>query len=262
MTDLDEARTRLLGASGVLFDLDGVLTPTAELHMHAWAEMFTALFETYGVTAAYTDDDYYRFLDGRKRYDGVQAVLESRAIELPFGDPADAPDLETVCGVGNRKNDVFFALLERDGIAPYPGSAALLDVLDGLRMPMAVVSSSKNAAAVLAAAGLATRFPVVVDGVVAEREHLPSKPAPGMFLTAAERLGIAASTAVVVEDAISGVEAGAGGDFGLVIGVDRGVGAAALISAGATVVVTDLSELLPNPAQSHTALPTETELPE
>jgi beta-phosphoglucomutase family hydrolase len=235
----------LTTAAGVLFDLDGVLTPTADLHMHAWREMFTALFAAHGVTEPYTDDDYFRYLDGRKRYDGVAAVLASRGLDLPFGDPGDPPEAETVCGVGNRKNDVFFALLEREGIAAYPGSVAVLDRLGEHGVPMAVVSSSKNARAVLDAAGLTARFPVIVDGLVAEQDALASKPAPDMFLDAAERLGVAPADSVVVEDALSGVEAGAAGRFGLVIGVDRGAGADALTRAGANVVVGDLADLLP-----------------
>jgi beta-phosphoglucomutase family hydrolase len=234
-----------LSAAGVLLDLDGVITPTADLHMHAWREMFTALFAAHGVDAPYTDEDYFRHLDGRKRYDGVASVLASRGIELPWGDPADPPEAETVCGVGNRKNDVFFALLERDGMAAYPGSLAVLDRLAEDGVPMAVVSSSKNARAVLDAAGLTARFPVIVDGVVAEQDRLGSKPAPDMFLDAARRLSVDPARSVVVEDALSGVEAGAAGRFGLVVGVDRGAGAVALRRAGADVVVADLAELLP-----------------
>jgi beta-phosphoglucomutase family hydrolase len=246
----------LLSADGVLLDLDGVITPTADLHMHAWREMFTELFAAHGVASPYTDDDYFEHLDGRKRYDGVASVLRSRGLELPWGDPADPPDAETVCGVGNRKNDVFFALLERDGMAAYPGSLAVLDRLEEGGVPMAVVSSSKNARAVLDAAGLTARFPVIVDGVVAEQDSLRSKPAPDMFLDAAERLGVDPARSVVVEDALSGVEAGAAGRFALVVGVDRGAGAEALRRAGADVVVGDLAELLepshpPRPAPEH-----------
>jgi beta-phosphoglucomutase family hydrolase len=249
----DGTDAAFLTAAGVLFDLDGVLTPTADLHMHAWREMFTALFAAHGVREPYTDDDYFRYLDGRKRYDGVAAVLASRGLELPWGDPGDPPEAETVCGVGNRKNAVFFALLEREGIAAYPGSLAVLDRLEERGVPMAVVSSSKNARAVLDAAGLTARFPVIVDGVVAEQDRLASKPAPDMFLDAADRLGVEPASAVVVEDALSGVEEGAAGRFGLVVGVDRGAGADALSRAGAHVVVTDLAELLdppPSPSPS------------
>lgn len=245
--DRASASDALLTASGVLFDLDGVLTPTADLHMHAWREMFQALFAARGVSDPYTDEDYFQYLDGRKRYDGVAAVLASRGLDLPWGDPRDPPAAETVCGVGNRKNDVFFALLERDGMAAYPGSLAVLDVLDARGVPMAVVSSSKNARAVLDAAGLTARFPVIVDGIVAEQDALASKPAPDMFLDAAERLGVRPAAAVVVEDALSGVQAGAAGRFSLVVGVDRGAGAEALTEAGADVVVADLAELLPTP---------------
>lgn len=232
-----------LTAAAVLFDLDGVLTPTADLHMRAWAEMFGPLLTRHGADG-YTDQDYFRHLDGRTRYEGVASVLASRGIDLPWGAPADPPAADTVCGVGNRKNEVFFALLERQGIAPYPGSLALLDRLQSIGITVAVVSSSKNAVPVLQSAHLADRFPVVVDGVVAEREHLASKPDPALYLTAAERVGAIPARCVVVEDAISGVAAGAAGGFGLVVGVDRGAGVDALRGAGADMVVDDLVELL------------------
>ena len=231
-------------SSAVLFDLDGVLTPTADLHMQAWSRMFTTLFVERGVTEGYTDDDYFRFLDGRTRYEGVRSVLASRDIDVPEGRPTDPADADTVCGIGNRKNDVFADLLAREGIAVYPGSAAVLDRLAVAGTPAAVVSSSKNAGVVLAAAHLDTRFPVVVDGAVAERDHLTGKPAPDMFLAAAALLGVEPATATVVEDAISGVQAAAAGGFGLVVGVDRGVGADRLTAAGAHLVVHDLADLL------------------
>jgi len=151
----------------VLFDLDGVITPTADLHMRAWAEMFTAFLDSHGVSEPYTDDDYFAYVDGKPRYDGVRSFLHSRGIDIPEGEPSDPPDAETVCGLGNRKNDVFNAVLARDGIAPYPGSVRLLDALAERGTAVAVVSSSKNARTVLAAAHLTDRFEVVVDGVVA-----------------------------------------------------------------------------------------------
>ena len=244
-----QQRARFLDAAAVLFDLDGVLTPTAEIHMRAWSELFTAELARHGVQQQYTDEDYFRFVDGRPRYDGVQAVLESRGIDLPYGDPSDEAGAETVCGLGNRKNAVFSETLEREGIAPYPGSLALVDRLGVLGIPAGVVSSSKNARQVLEAAHLLDRFPVIVDGVVAADEGIAGKPAPDLFLTAAERLGVAPSRVIVVEDAVSGVAAGAAGGFALVVGVDRGVGAAALTDAGADVVVSDLAELLPAEAE-------------
>lgn len=234
----------LTSYDAILFDLDGVLTPTADVHMHAWKVMFTELFEAWGIAKPYTDDDYYLFLDGMQRYEGVSRLLASRGIELPWGSPEDSATAETVCGVGNRKNVVFADILERDGVTAYPGSISLLDVLEAAGTPQAVVSSSKNAEAVLRAAGLRERFPVVVDGAVAEVEGLPSKPAPDMFLLGAARLGVDPSRSVVVEDAASGVAAGVAGGFVLVVGVDRGAGPDALLSAGAHLVVTDLSELV------------------
>ncbi len=226
-----------------LFDLDGVITPTAELHMRAWAEMFTAFLESRGITEPYTDEDYFSYVDGKPRYDGVRSFLESRGIDLPEGDPTDEPAAETVCGLGNRKNEVFNAVLARDGIAPYPGTLTLMDHLDGIEMPMAIVSSSKNARTVLTAAGLLDRFPVIMDGVVAAREGIPGKPAPDTFVAAAAALGATPGSAVVIEDAVSGVAAGRAGGFGLTIGVDRGAGADVLREAGADVVVEDLEVL-------------------
>ena len=231
----------------VLFDLDGVLTPTAEVHMRAWAEMFNAFLETWSGpaadTSAYTDDDYFAHVDGKPRYDGVRDLLTARGIHLPHGDPRDGPELDTVCGLGNRKNDAFNAVLERDGVSPFPGSVALLDHLRDLGMPLAVVSSSANAPAVLEAAGLAGRFVTVVDGRVATELGLPGKPAPDTFVHAARACGTTPERSVVVEDAVSGVRAGASGGFALVIGVDRGAGAQTLTDAGAHLVVADLAEL-------------------
>ncbi len=231
--------------TAVLFDLDGVLTPTAEVHMHAWRGMFTRLFDSLGVEPAYSDADYFDHLDGRPRYDGVGAVLASRGIALPFGEPSDGADQLTVCGLGNRKNAVFDALLTNDGVVPYPGSVAFLDRLARAGIASAVVSSSRNARAVLAAAGLAGRFDVVVDGNYSAAEGLAGKPAPDTYLRGAALLRVSPSDTAVVEDAISGVQAGAAGGFVPVVGVDRGTGSAALASAGATIVVTDLAELLP-----------------
>ncbi|GMA41620.1 hypothetical protein GCM10025883_36650 [Mobilicoccus caccae] len=172
-------------------------------------------------------------------------MLASRDIVLPEGDPSDPGEAETVCGLGNRKNDVVNAVLKRDGVTPYPGSVALVEALDRRGVKMAVVSSSKNAPAVLAAAGIADHFPVVVDGAVAAADGLPGKPAPDTFVAAAERVGVEIGRAVVLEDAVSGVAAGRAGGFGLVVGVDRGAGAEALRAAGADLVVSDLDEILP-----------------
>ena len=227
-----------------LFDLDGVLTPTAEVHMRAWQLMFAGYFEVRGITPAYSDADYFAYVDGKPRYDGVRTALASRGVVLPEGEPTDPPVAETVCGLGNRKNILVNRLLDEEGVAPYPGSVALLDHLAGRGIGVAVVSSSRNAPEVLVAAGLANRFTVVVDGSVAETEGLAGKPAPDTFWYAAERLGAAKEDAVVLEDAVSGVRAGRAGGFGLVVGVDRGAGADALREAGADVVVQDLLELV------------------
>lgn len=238
----DDALPDLTAYDAVLFDLDGVLTPTAEVHMHAWQTMFEELFAAWDITPPYTERDYFDHLDGKKRYDGVASLLRSRDVEVPWGHPSDPVTADTVCGIGNRKNAVFERVLRAEGIAPYPGSMRLLDVLAEAGTPVAVVSSSKNAEEVLAAAGIRDRFAVVMDGVIAERDHLASKPAPDVFVEAARMLGVDPARSAAVEDAISGVRSAAAGGFALVVGVDRGVGAQDLVDAGAHVVVTDLEE--------------------
>ena len=237
-----DALPDLTAFDAVLFDLDGVLTPTAEVHMHAWQTMFEELFAAWDITPAYTERDYFDYLDGKKRYDGVASLLRSRDVEVPWGDPSDDPTADTVCGIGNRKNAVFERVLRAEGIAAYPGSLRVLDLLADAGTPVAVVSSSKNAEEVLAAAGIRDRFAVVMDGVIAEREHLASKPAPDVFVEAAKMLGVEPARSAAVEDAISGVRSAASGGFGLVVGVDRGVGEDDLLDAGAHVVVQDLEE--------------------
>jgi len=231
------------GVDAVLFDLDGVITPTAEVHMHAWAEMFSAYLAQRGAEP-YAETDYFEHIDGRPRYEGVAALLGSRGIDLPHGDPSDGPDTETVCGLGNRKNALFGEVLARDGVTAYAGSVALLDALDERGTAMAIVSSSANAPDVLKAAGLADRFSTVVDGAVAKRLGLPGKPRPDTYQHAADALGVEHDRSVVVEDAVSGVQAGAAGDFAAVVGVDRGAGVDTLVENGADVVVADLAELV------------------
>lgn len=223
--------------AAVLFDLDGVVTPTAEIHEHAWAELFAPW--------GFDGNDYLTYVDGRPRYEGVRAFLASRGVELPWGDPSDPPGDDTICALGNRKDETFNAVLAREGIKPYPGTMRVIDVLDRAEVPSAIVSSSKNAGTVLRAAGIADRFAALVDGIVAVEQHLAGKPEPATFVYAAQRLGVTPARAVVVEDAISGVAAGRAGDFGLVLGVDRGGNRDALTGAGADIVVDDLEETLP-----------------
>jgi beta-phosphoglucomutase family hydrolase len=233
--------------AAVLFDLDGVLTPTAEVHRVAWKRAFDRFLESrFGDRyQPFTLDDYLTYVDGKPRYDGVHSFLVSRGVTLPAGSPGDPPSFDTETGVGNLKNDEFTAVLENEGVTPYPGSVALLDHLERSGVAVAVVSSSANAKSVLTAAGLAARFEVVMDGLTARERGLEGKPSPATFLSAASDLGVDPSSSVVVEDAISGIEAGVAGGFGLVVGVDRENQTDAMERAGAHLVVTDLGDLVP-----------------
>jgi beta-phosphoglucomutase family hydrolase len=234
----------------VLFDLDGVLTATAKLHATCWKKMFDEYLQQ---RAAATGEpfqpfeiatDYKQYVDGKLRYDGVRGFLESRSINLPWGDPEDPPDRETVCGLGNRKNELIQEALATGGVEVFESSIALVRQLRDAGIKTAVVSASKNCEAILRAAGIADLFDTRVDGIVAARLELPGKPAPDTFLEAARQLGAEPERAVVVEDAVSGVQAGRAGGFGLVVGVDRKGDPEALRNNGADVVVADLSELL------------------
>ncbi len=230
----------------VLFDLDGVLTDTASLHSAAWKETFDGFLARRDPEAHEPFDiarDYLGYVDGKPRYQGVDAFLRSRGIGLPFGEPDDEPGDNSVCALGNSKNQLVGRLLAEKGVVPYPGSVRLLRKLQSLGLQMAVVTSSANAGAVLSGAGLAGDFEVRVDGEVAASLGLAGKPAPDPFLEAARRLRVPPPKAVVVEDAVSGVAAGRAGNFGLVIGVARHGNAADLLQAGADLVVSDLGEL-------------------
>ena len=228
----------------VLFDLDGVLTPTAEVHREAWQQLFDDFFASRGETRPYTEADYFALVDGRPRYEGVAAVLSDRGIELPWGNDTEAPGHGSVCALGNRKNEVFRKILHEEGIEVYPGSLEYLRQIQEAGLDVAVVSSSRNAEDVLEAAGLRNEFSVIVGGLQAVERGLPGKPAPDTFVAAARDLGWSVNECVVIEDAISGIKAGVSGGFGLVVGVARDQPAQALREAGATVVVADLAELV------------------
>ena len=238
------------GIRGCLFDLDGVLTQTARVHAQAWKEMFDTFLrkrsERRGEPFVPFDPvaDYSAYVDGKPRYDGVRSFLASREIELPEGDPSDPPSAETVCGLGNRKNELVLALLRRDGVQVYEGSVRYVRAVRDAGLHRAVVSASANTREVLKAAGIEDLFEVRIDGIVAADRHLRGKPAPDPFLAAAEQLKVAAADAAVFEDALAGVEAGRAGNFGYVVGVDRVGQRQALLEHGADVVVDDLAELL------------------
>ena len=235
-----------------LFDLDGVLTQTATVHAAAWKEMFDAFLRA---RSAETGDafvpfdsvaEYRAYVDGKPRYDGVRSFLASRGIELPEEAPGDSA-VETVRGLGDRKNELVLELTRRDGVDTYEGSVRYVLAAREAGLLRAVVSASENTRDVLAAAGISDLFEVRIDGVVARERGLSGKPAPDAFLAAADALGVPPEHAAVFEDALAGVEAGRAGRFGFVVGVDRAGRAEALLRHGADIVVSDLAELLERP---------------
>jgi beta-phosphoglucomutase family hydrolase len=233
----------------VLFDLDGVLTRTARVHAAAWKKLFDSFLEQRATQPGKPfvpfeiNADYPRYVDGKPRCDGVAAFLKSRGIDLPLGTPEDGPNAQSVRALGNLKDRYFLQHLKEHGVEPYEAAIAFVRRLRALDVRTAVVSSSSNCAAVLDSAGIADLFDARVDGTDITRLDLNGKPAPDSFLEAARRLSVEPSRAVVVEDAIAGVEAGRAGRFGCVIGVDRIGHAQALRDGGADVVVTDLAQV-------------------
>ncbi len=235
-----------------LFDLDGVVTDTAAIHGVAWKALFDRFLEHRAGGGEYVPlklpDDYLEHIDGKPRYEGVRDFLASRGVTLPWGTSDDGPGFETFCSVGNMKNDLFNEILDRDGVPVFEGAVRLLDHLKAAGIKTACVSSSRNCRPVLKRSSLDDRFDTVIDGIDLETRNIRGKPEPEAFLTAAKELGVAAENAVVLEDALAGVEAGKRGDFGLVVGIDRGAGRQALLDGGADVVVEDAGELLDQPA--------------
>ncbi|MGY1592419.1 HAD family hydrolase [Geodermatophilus sp. SYSU D00708] len=228
-----------------LFDLDGVLTRTATVHMAAWKRTFDEFLHRHDPSAPeFTQDDYNRYVDGKPRLDGVRDFLAGRGITLPEGTPDDPPDAETVNGVGRRKNDLVLAELAEHGVEVYPGSVRYLRAVKDAGLHTAVVTASRNGGDVVAAGGFADLVDTRVDGVVAADQQLRGKPAPDTFLAAARELGVDPAAAAVFEDALAGVAAGRAGRFGHVVGVDRVGQAEGLRASGADVVVTDLAQLL------------------
>ena len=234
----------------VLFDLDGVLTDTQRLHASSWKKMFDDFlreraeesgeeFHPFSIT-----DDYYLYVDGRLRSDGVRDFLQSRNINLPEGTPDAPPDSDTISGLGNRKNDMVNSIMKTEGIDVHADSVAWLHLLRDQGYKTAVVSASSNCKAVLTSAKILDLFDTIVDGTVAADLDLAGKPSPETFLKAAEELGVEPKRAVVVEDAISGVQAGRSGGFGLVIGVARKENAQALKENGADIVVENFTKFL------------------
>ena len=233
-----------------LFDLDGVLTRTAELHAAAWKETFDAFLRKRALTESGALEpfdavsDYGAYVDGKPRAEGVRSFLASRGIQIPEGSASDPCHAPTVHGIGRRKNDLVHALMARRGVAAYEGSVRFLAAMHDAGLRSAVVTSSENAGPVLLAAGLGDAFDVQVDGTVAHELGLAGKPAPDVFLEAARRLDVTPARAAVFEDAIAGVTAGRAGGFGLVVGVDRARHARELRANGADLVVSDLGELI------------------
>ena len=234
--------------AAVIFDMDGVVTRTTPLHSRAWKRLFDEYLDERrgrGEEHARFDPvrDYLDHVDGKPRYEGVRDFLVARGIDLPFGDPGDGPGVESCCGLGNRKDGYFEALVREEGVEVFETTVARLRELRAAGVKTALVTSSRHGRELVERAGLLGLFDAVLDGHTAQERRLRGKPEPDLFLEAARELGVDPGRAAVVEDAVSGVEAARAGGFGLVVAVDRGANRPALERAGPDVLVDDLGEL-------------------
>ncbi|MGA7711133.1 MAG: HAD family hydrolase [Rhizomicrobium sp.] len=233
---------------GAIFDMDGVITKTAVIHFAAWKKTFDAYLrrsdaEYDASFREFTHSDYLAFVDGRPRYEGVTAFLRSRGRDLPFGDPKDEPNCESICGLGNRKDELLNRMLEEDGVEVFDSTIALIEQLLRNGVKVGVATSSKNGALVLEKAGITELIGASVDGLVSAQLGLKGKPEPDIFVAACDRLGVEHHRTMIVEDATCGVQAGAKGRFGLILGVARQNNAEELRRHGADLVVSDLSQI-------------------
>ncbi|CAH0130944.1 putative glycosyl hydrolase MT2062 [Arthrobacter sp. Bi83] len=241
------AASALSPFDAVIFDLDGVVTDTADIHALAWKELFDAVLKdprahSTASQVPFTDSDYRRFVDGRPREEGVRVFLQSRGITAPDGHPSDPPGTWSVSGLGARKNEIFNRRLKNGHIHVFPGTVDLVKRLRSGGVPAILATSSRNARAVLQAAQLLDVFDLIVDGETAAALRLPGKPDPALFLEAARAMGVSAARVAVIEDAVAGVQAARAGGFGLVVGIDRADRRADLETAGADIVLHDVSE--------------------
>ncbi len=233
----------------VIFDLDGVITQTAKIHSIAWKRMFDVYLklrtERDGeVFKEFThENDYLPFVDGKPRYKGVESFLISRGINIEYGKPSDSPDTETICGLGNKKDSTFNAIIASEGVMVYDSTVEMIEHLRNHGIQLGVASSSKNCKQVLEAASLSKLFGTRVDGIISAELHLKGKPEPDIFTTACDNLGVVYKEAIIVEDAVSGVQAGAKGGFGLVLGISRENNENELSRNGADWVIKDFSEI-------------------
>ncbi|MEX2593279.1 MAG: beta-phosphoglucomutase family hydrolase [Anditalea sp.] len=234
-----------LSFKGAIFDMDGVITKTAKIHARAWKGLFDDFlkgiqgeeYEPFDI-----EQDYKRYIDGKPRLEGISSFLVSRDISLEEGNPESEASLDTIHGLGKRKNESFLQLLEKEGAEVYLDTIEVVKRWKG-KMKLAVISSSKNCKHIMESAGVLDLFDIRVDGITSEKKNLKGKPEPDIFFEASKLMGIEPAHCLVFEDAIAGVKAGKKGEFGLVIGVARDGEQEALINSGADFVVESLENI-------------------
>lgn len=239
---------RDLAFDAVIFDMDGVISKTTTVHSAAWKKVLNGFLQNCSTVhddkfKAFTHNDYLSFFNGKPRSKGLTSFLNSINIELEIGYSSDTPEVETILGLANGKNEAFNALLQRDGIEAYESTERMLKDLKNAGVKLGVASSSKSCVSVLEAVNLLQIFDVRIDGIISEELGLSGKPNPDIFTTTCKKLGTSYNKAIVIEDAVPGVQAAAKGNFGLVLGLARENNEKELAENGADVVLNDLAEV-------------------
>jgi HAD superfamily hydrolase (TIGR01509 family) len=228
--------------------MDGVVTDTTAAHSNAWKQMFDEYLRSRAANRheAFVEfnhtRDYLGYVDGRPRYEGVEAFLKSRGISIPHGTAEDGLDSETVCALGGRKNVVFNQIIEREGVSVFESTVSLIRGMIGRGVKVGLATSSHNSSVILRSAGVTSLFETIVDGNELAARGLRGKPEPDIFVAAAGDLGASSAQSIIFEDAVTGVRAGVKGGFALVVGIAREDNVRELVGSGADIVVRDLSE--------------------
>lgn len=235
---------KIYGIDAAILDMDGVITNTARVHEKAWKQMLDAFLKARSTKfKPFSHEDYLKYVDGKPRYEGVTSFLTSRKIDIPYGDPTDKPDQHTACGLGNKKNDLFLDIIEKEGVEVFKDSIEQLQVWREHGLKTGVISSSKNCKQILKKAGILDLFDVRIDGEVSAEKNIKGKPKPDIFIETAKELDVHTSKTVILEDAIAGVKAGKKGEFGMVLGVTRNGTRKGLLENGADLVVQSMKEV-------------------
>lgn len=183
---------------GIIFDMDGVVTQTAIIHYKAWKAIIDELLaKIYSCFSPFTEEDYFYYLDGMSRIDGMTNFLKARQISTKELAHLYNSIEECITDICERKNAYLLSIIATEKIECYPDTIEFIEYLILNNYSIAIISSSKNCEEILKSASVDNLFPVRVDGKIAESIGIPGKPHPAIFLEAAKKLNLLDRKSVV-----------------------------------------------------------------